>query len=104
MSQSADLAEIIVKAQEGKPLTAEEKLRLGAQDVALLFGFENMLRLHEEGLLDSEVYRNVIDNSLPYLASPRIQELLQSRPGPLSGKLASEASTRADDLGITPAV
>ena len=72
--------------------------------MALLFGFENMLRLHEEGLLDWEVYRNVIDNSLPYLAAPRIQEVLRTRPGPLSARLAAEAKRRAQELGMTFAV
>ncbi len=67
----------------------------------MLFGFENMVRLHEEGLLDTDVYRNVIDNSLRYLAGARVQALLEKRPGPLSGRLAAEARERARALGVT---
>jgi hypothetical protein len=103
VAQNAELAGILVRAQEGRPLTPEETLRLAMQDNAMIYGFENMLRLHEEDLLDSDVYRNVIDNSLPYLTSPRIQELLRGRPGPLSTRLAEQANERARELGMTPA-
>lgn len=102
MSQNGELADILVKAQEGMPLTPQETLRLQAQDIALVYGFENMMRLYEEGLVDTDVYRNVIDNSLPYLASARIQEFLRARPGPLSTRLMAEIDARARALGSAP--
>ena len=99
VSQNPQLAEIIARANAGEELSPAEQTQLISQDQAMLFGFENMLRLHEEGLLDSEVYRNLIDNSASYLASPRIQKALASRPGPLSQRLRADGRRRGQELG-----
>jgi hypothetical protein len=87
LAQDSSLAEIIAKQVAGEGLTPAEQLRLGAADQALIFGFENMLRLHEEGLVDPDVWDNLMANSLAGLGSPRFHALLADRPGPLSGRL-----------------
>lgn len=66
----------------------------------MIFGFENMLRLNEEGLIDEVIFENVIDSSLFYLTSPRIQTLLAERRGVLSGRLAEHTLQRASALGM----
>ncbi len=100
LAQDGELAALLAKSRQGEPLTLDEEMRRDSYEAAMIFGFENMLRLHEEGLLDAEIYRNVIDNSLPYLASQRVQGVLAQRPGPLSGRLADEVRTRAQALDV----
>jgi len=49
-----------------------------------------MLRLREEGLIDPDVWRNVLENSMTFFGSDFVRELLASRPGPLSKRLLAE--------------
>ena len=49
-----------------------------------------MLRLHEEGLVDSDVWKNLNENSMMFLGSKTGRNLLAGRPGPLSKRLLAE--------------
>jgi hypothetical protein len=90
MAQDPLLADLAIKRLAGGELSEADETRLAALDVALLFGYENMLRLNEQGLLDPDVWENVISNSMMYLGSTRVRELLSQRPGPLSARLLQE--------------
>jgi hypothetical protein len=68
----------------------------------VLYGFENMLRIKEEGMVDADVWENVITNSLAYLKSPRVQQLLRNRRGPLSQRLLQEVERRPAPPPPTP--
>lgn len=68
--------------------------RLACLDVSVLYGFENMLRIKEEGMVDPDVWENVLANSLGYLQQPRIQYLLRLQPGPLAARLLAEVERR----------
>jgi hypothetical protein len=94
VAQDASLAEILAKRVEGQSLTAGEQIRASVADQALIYGFENMLRLHEEGLIDPDVWRNFFENSVPDLKHEHVRQMLRDRPGPLSRRLlaAIEAS------------
>ncbi len=70
----ASLADILARRAAGEPLAAADELRANAADQALVFGFENMLRLHEEGLVDPDVWQHVIEGHVP----PRTIELNQA--------------------------
>jgi len=87
LARDPALAELLAKRGRGEALTLGEESRAAAADQALIFGFENMLRLHEEGLVDPEVWWNLIANSMRYLGSDACRTLLASRPGPLSRRL-----------------
>lgn len=87
VAQNADLADILRRRTAGEAIDATEQLRIGIADVALIYGVENMLRLKEEGLVDPEVWKNLLENSITYLDSPAIRALLAQRPGPLSQRL-----------------
>ena len=94
IAQDETLAELLAKRGSGQSLTAAQTLRADAADQALLFGFENMLRLHEEGLVDPEVWENLIANSLRALDGPGFRATLANRPGPLSRRLLAEIESR----------
>lgn len=87
IAQNVSLAEILAKRGAGEVLTPGEQIRADSSDQALIFGFENMLRLHEENLVDRDVWQNLIANSLVFLSSPHCRSLLAQRPGPLSKRL-----------------
>lgn len=95
IAQDATLADLLAKRRSGQPLTPAETLRAEAADQALLYGFENMLRLHEEDLVDSDVWENLISNSIRALDSPQFRSTIADRPGPLSRRLLAEIESRA---------
>jgi hypothetical protein len=84
------------------PGYAPEHARIIALDTSVLYGFENMLRIKEEGMVDADVWENVITNSLAYLKSPRVQQLLRNRRGPLSQRLLQEVERRPAPPPPTP--
>jgi hypothetical protein len=88
VAQDASLAAIIAKRIAGEVLAPAEQIRANSADQALVYGFENMLRLREEGLVDADVWANFLTNSM---ALPGTREFfgafLSSRPGPLSKRL-----------------
>jgi len=87
VAQDASLAELIAKGAEGQSLTGADHIRLNVANQALIYGFENMLRLHEEGMVDPDVWRNFFENSVPDLKSDAVREFLRGRSGPLSRRL-----------------
>ena len=87
VAQDASLAAILARRGAGESLTPEEVMRANAADQALVFGFENMLRLREQGLVDPAVWQNLMANSMPFFGSEQGRALLASRLGPLSRRL-----------------
>jgi len=90
----ASLAEILARREAGEALSPAEQIRATISDQALIFGFENMFRLHEEGLVDPDVWQNVIENSMVYFGNKDGRALLAGRPGPLSQRLLAEIEAR----------
>ena len=95
VAQDPSLAEIMSRANVGQDLPPTDRIRLGALDTSALFGLENMLRLQEEGLIDTAVWHNVLANTMGYLARPRVQEFLRNRPGPLSKRLLEQFTSHS---------
>jgi hypothetical protein len=88
VAQSDSLAELMAKrAVDPAGLTPAEQIRGSNADQALIFGFENMLRLHEEGLVDPDVWQNILVNTMVFLDGPYCRAMLANRPGPLSKRL-----------------
>ncbi|MEM9174812.1 MAG: hypothetical protein AAGC67_06230 [Myxococcota bacterium] len=97
-----DLAELLIRSNRGEALDETAELRIRAYDGTVLYGFENMVRLHEEGLIDDLVFENVVDNSLFYLTLPRLRAALAARPGILSRRLEARVARRAQDVDLDP--
>jgi hypothetical protein len=94
VAQDGSLAELLHRRAAGAPLSPSEQIRIGSADQALIFGFENMLRLHEEGLVDPDVWENLIENSMVFFGSKNGRTLLAARPGRLSKRLLAEVEAR----------
>jgi hypothetical protein len=90
----ASLAEILARRESGEALSPAELIRANNSDQALIFGLENMLRLHEEGLVDPDVWQNLIENTTPYLGQKNFRARLAERPGTLSKRLLREIESR----------
>lgn len=90
IAQDQSLAQAVSNLVAGRDLSPADQTRVAAVDTSLLFGFENMLRLQEQGLLDPDVWENVLKNSISFLGRPRVREMLSQRPGPLSARLLAE--------------
>jgi hypothetical protein len=90
VAQDQSLGEAVSGVAAGREISAADQTRVAAMDASLLFGFENMLRLREQGLVDPDVWDNVFKNSISYLGRPRVRQILSERPGPLSSRLLSE--------------
>ena len=95
----ASLAEILAKRTLGEPVTLAEQYRLNVADQALIYGFENMLRLKEQGLVDPDVWRNFMMNSTFGDAGRWLRATLMARPGPLSKRLLAAVDEFAPPVG-----
>jgi len=104
VAQGESLAEALAKAEARQELSPAEQLRVNSVDLAAVFGFENMLRLHEQGLLDPDVWDNVLKNTLPYLGTSRVREFISQRPGPLSARLLKAIEQNENLFPDEPAV
>jgi hypothetical protein len=91
---AAQDAELAAAWMAEMPQAGSVDARIASLDAAVLFGFENMLRIKEEGMVDPDVWENVIANTIGYLQSPRVLAMLQRRPGPLSRRLLEEIQRR----------
>jgi hypothetical protein len=88
VAQDASLAAVLAKRLAGETLAPDEWIRANLADQALVYGFENMLRLHEEGLVDRDVWSNFFANSTIDVGTREFfRTFLASRPGPLSKRL-----------------
>jgi hypothetical protein len=96
-AESETLAEIIVRDAQGDELTPAERFRLMNSLSALLFGFENCVRLREQGLVDDAIWENLMENSTGPLRMFR--RYIEARPGPLSAKLLAEIDSREPAYG-----
>jgi hypothetical protein len=73
----------------GEELDPEERGRLTLFHSNVLFGFENLLRLHELGFVDRDTFDNAMVNSKTYLLLPDVGEVLAQRESDLSTRLRS---------------
>jgi hypothetical protein len=73
----------------GEELDPEERGRLTLFHSNVLFGFENLLRLHELGFVDRDTFDNAMVNSKTYLLMPDVGEVLAQRESDLSARLRS---------------
>lgn len=89
LAGDSELAAALTKLLAGRELDEVGRARVNFFHANLLFGFENLLRMHEQGLVDPDMFLNSMMNSAPYLLLPDTQEFLKQRPGPLSARLAS---------------
>ncbi len=89
ISTDAGLAEIFARALDGgiDGLPLPERVRFEMSMSSLYFGFESLTALHEQGLIDPELWQNWFDNSLQFMASPLGREYLASRRGSISRRL-----------------
>ncbi len=65
----------------------EERVRLEFALSGFYFGVESLLTLHEQGLIEPELWDNLIENNYRLFASPLGRELLAIRHGSISRRL-----------------
>ena len=89
ISTDPGLSEILARAFAGglDGLEMPDRLRLEWAMSSIYYGHESLLALHERGLIDSELWQNLVDNNLRLLGSPLGREYLATRPGSISRRL-----------------
>ena len=89
VSKDSELAEILARTFAGgiDSLALPDRMRLEFVLSSLYFGFESLLALDERGLIDTELWQNVIENNIRILGSPLGREYLESRRGSISRRL-----------------
>ena len=89
VSTNSELAEIVARTYAGglDELALPDRVRLEFAFGSMYFGFESMLALHERGLIEPELWDNVIENNLRLLGSPLGREYLATRHGAISRRL-----------------
>jgi hypothetical protein len=86
-----ELRDMVFRVQQGETLTDQELHQLHWLNIAVVYGFENIFRLKEEGLVDEEVWQNLKQNDLAkWFRVPQNWEFLCARKGPLTERFREE--------------
>ncbi|MGR8949564.1 MAG: hypothetical protein ACU84Q_16085 [Gammaproteobacteria bacterium] len=86
-----EFADLSVRySQDPSKLTEAELFRLEVLWSATLFGHEVTLDLYRKGLIDPDLWENMLENNRAMLSQGLPLELLSRRPGPLSRRLHQE--------------
>ena len=86
-----ELRDVVFRVEKGEGLTDQELHQLQWLNVAVVYGFENIFRLKEEGLVDEEVWRNLKENELvAWFAISQNWNFLTNRKGPLTRRFRDE--------------
>jgi hypothetical protein len=89
-----ELRDMVFRTQQGETLTDQELHQLQWLNIAFVYGFENIFRLKEEGLVDEEVWQNLKQNDLAnWFRVPQNWEFLCNRKGPLTERFRKEIMT-----------
>jgi hypothetical protein len=89
-----ELRDMVFRTQQGETLTDQELHQLQWLNIAFVYGFENIFRLKEEGLVDEEVWQNLKQNDLAnWFRVPQNWEFLCTRKGPLTERFRKEITT-----------
>ena len=89
ISTDPGLTELLAGTFDGgiDSLALPDRMRLETAMSTLCFGHESLLVLHERGLIDPELWQNLIENNIRLLGSPLGLEFLASRRGSISRRL-----------------
>jgi len=86
-----DLSDLLTRARAGEDtLSDAEHLRLSVLLSANLFGHEITMHLAEQGVIDRELWTNMLENNRTFLREEASLMLLHNRPGVLSKRLLAE--------------
>jgi hypothetical protein len=100
---NSEMREVLFRAEQGEELSEKELYQLGALNVAMVYGFENIFRLKEQGLVDEEVWQNLLQNDLCRWFTIRPNwEFLSNRKGRLTMRFREEVARTIGDIPETP--
>jgi hypothetical protein len=97
-----EIRDIVFRAEQGEELSDQELHHLQWLNVALVYGLENIFRLKEEGLVDEEVWQNLMQNELVnWFRIPQNWEYLCARKGPLTERFRKDVAKEIGDTSTT---
>lgn len=76
-------------SEDAESLDSDERSRAEIVRMELIVGIENLFYLHHRGWIDDEQWENVYLSNKTYLTSPALLSYIETRPGPLSKRLAT---------------
>ena len=96
---SAEMRDIVFRVSQGQEISDQELHHLQWLNVALVYGFENIFRLREQGLVDEEVWQNLMQNELAdWFRIPQNWEYLCARKGPLTERFRIDVAKEIGDI------
>jgi len=82
-----DFSSLMFKSQSCEALSHEEQIRSANLAAAFIFGHEILFHLYRQGLVDVQLWENIIANDMALLKSDMVLPVLESRQGALSQEL-----------------
>ena len=96
-----EIRDVIYRIQRGEEISDPEFLQLIWLNIAMVYGFENIYKLREEGLVDEEVWQNLLRNELCiWFAIPQNWEYLLSRKGTLASRFREEVKSAIEEASF----
>ena len=94
---NAEIRDILYRATLSEQLSEKDVYQLYLLNVAVVYGFENIFKLWEEGLVDEEVWQNLNQNELTeWFRVPQNWEFLNQRKGALAGRFRDSVRKELD--------
>jgi hypothetical protein len=94
---NAEIRDILYRASLGEELSEKDEYQLYLLNVAVVYGFENIFKLWEEGLVDEEVWQNLNQNELTdWFRVPQNWEFLNQRKGVLAERFRDSVRRELD--------
>ena len=95
VADDPEVARIMRAGYRGlQELNDDERMRFLALMQLVGFAFDSTMRLHERGLIDTEVWENLLDNNESFFRHPGVQRYFRSRQGVLSRRLRESIHQR----------
>jgi hypothetical protein len=95
---NGEVRDLLYRVGRGDALSDEELFHLYWINIAVVYGFENIFRLQEEGLVDRDVWENLRQNELAdWFRISHNWEYLTARKGPLAGRFREDVERLIQD-------
>ena len=93
-----EIRDTVFRAQQGEEISDRENHHLRFLNIALVYGCENIFRLKEEGLVDEEVWQNLLKNDLAdWFRITQNWEFISSRKGALAERFREAIAREISD-------
>lgn len=94
-----EIRDVTFRVTQGEPISDQELHHLRWLNYAIVYGFENIYKLREQGLVDEEVWQNLLQNEITaWFTISQNWDFLCNRSGPLAEKFRKDVGRHLSNV------